>query len=868
MFKLISQQSISFFIVACLSLFIGSIVQAEDWPQYKFDSRHSGDAPTFKIDTTLKLIATKKTSDAIFTSPIIGDGKIFILDGSGKVFCWDQNTLEKLWTYQSPATQNPSTHPSAAGNVNNISTPAYLNGVLHVGTQSGWYLALKGSNGEVVHQLNLGEPIFSAIVVQGEKVYLSTLGSQVYSFTPQGKIRWKWDFVKERLDFHGNRWSGEDWAKRGRRATWRDQFLCSRNIAVHGKTIVLPAGGEVTWLEDAGDQAIHKGSYRGRRESPCTLGLSIGANGNVYRQWHRRDNNGSVEILSLKDGKGESKTLPGTVTSWKSDSLLSFSSVSIRGSDIYRCRPEEENGFNLHREGKTTRTSGYPSISSPILSKDKAIYGGLDGNVYLTSLSQLKTVSKLPTAFGKAVTSPVALSNGKIYFGSEDGYLYIYGANGKAQLPTDSLGLERIRTPLKNKFSDSKFDWFTNFGNFQNTNQTLEMIQPPFKVDWIRRFKGTVKHFSVCGGGRLYTHTAEGQIFAVEQTTGRLLWRRYWPGVHVSFTAPLYYDEHLYIPQAGLKKSLLRCLRASDGKLVWEAPFSGSPSWNRQLPPIVSGNRLIYLFSSGKYTADKWLFEHQSNFGFPKDHRPLLKAWDLKTGDEIWSHDFHEFGSGGDDAGMCLVDGKLYYSCYFGAKKVGGFTCKIDPQSGDLIWNTTEHFTHAGCTISGEVLKGKGTRLYLGGYNPIEGKTNRIWCLDGKDGSLVWKSDPISRAIHVVTPTPNFLFAHSQYKHSYKLDRHTGKVIGQMLKGYNCTRFTFSEPFILGSNMDIYDSKDEMKLLWTGPAVDVLMCVGAFASNGRVYYSSNGGGIQVGLLAGEEARKAKTLNNKIAPTEN
>ena len=34
-------------------------------------------------------------------------------------------------------------------------------------------------------------------------------------------------------------------------------------------------------------------------------------------------------------------------------------------------------------------------------------------------------------------------------------------------------------------------------------------------------------------------HTAEGQIFAVEQETGRLLWRRYNPHVYLSFTAPL-----------------------------------------------------------------------------------------------------------------------------------------------------------------------------------------------------------------------------------------------------------------------------------------------------------------------------------------
>ncbi len=61
-------------------------------------------------------------------------------------------------------------------------------------------------------------------------------------------------------------------------------------------------------------------------------------------------------------------------------------------------------------------------------------------------------------------------------------------------------------------------------------------MRPPLKLKWVRRYEGTFKHLPVCGGGRMYTHTAEGQIFAVEQETGRLLWRRYFPDVYLSFT--------------------------------------------------------------------------------------------------------------------------------------------------------------------------------------------------------------------------------------------------------------------------------------------------------------------------------------------
>ena len=154
-----------------------------------------------------------------------------------------------------------------------------------------------------------------------------------------------------------------------------------------------------------------------------------------------------------------------------------------------------------------------------------------------------------------------------------------------------------------------------------------------------------------------------------------MLWRRYFPGVHICYTSPLYFKERLLVPQAGLAKCRIRCLDAATGELLWEAPFTGSPSWNRQLPPIVHKNHAIYMFGTGRYgkyapkedaTKLEWLFEHQNIPSFPQSHKPLLRAYDVDTGDEVWTRDFSGFGSGGDDAGICLMEATLYYSCYFG----------------------------------------------------------------------------------------------------------------------------------------------------------------------------------------------------------
>ena len=51
-------------------------------------------------------------------------------------------------------------------------------------------------------------------------------------------------------------------------------------------------------------------------------------------------------------------------------------------------------------------------------------------------------------------------------------------------------------------------------------------------------------------------------------------------------------------------------------------------------------------------------------------------------------------------------------------------------------------------------------------------------------------------------------------------DRKTGKVTGSIGHNYACCRFTLSEPYVLGANMDMIDLSRDGKLVSTGPAID------------------------------------------------
>ena len=391
------------FILAADHNYMVPAVVAEDWVQFQFDARHSGNAANRKVALNdLGLQGAVALSDGIYTAPVVADGKVYSVDGAGVAYCLDVASLQVLWKFAGKG---------GPQNCNNVSSPAIAGGYLHFGTTAGFYYVLDRATGAVVAEIDCHEPVFSTPVVGANRVYFATLGSRVYALKPDGGVVWQWDFVKEVIGLQGNRWSGEDWlAFHGARVTWRDHFVCSRDICLIDRTLILPVGGRTLFLEDAGDAARLRGTGKipnlDGDEFPATFGQSADEAGRVYVQWHRRDNVGRVDILRLEgDAVKTGAFVPGTETSIRQESLLSFAPVSIRGNEVFRVRPENGAGLCRHRSGEKRPQvlCGKPAISPPVLTQNHALYGGLDGALHVVPLDGGRAAA-FPTALGAPIT--------------------------------------------------------------------------------------------------------------------------------------------------------------------------------------------------------------------------------------------------------------------------------------------------------------------------------------------------------------------------------------------------------------------------------------------------------------------------------
>lgn len=275
-------------------------------------------------------------------------------------------------------------------------------------------------------------------------------------------------------------------------------------------------------------------------------------------------------------------------------------------------------------------------------------------------------------------------------------------------------------------------DWPTIFGNSQNTSSLQDpKFKPPFRLRWATRIEGQMKSTPVVGGGRVYAQTVNGLITVLDQATGRILWRRFHPGMLPSKneqnrTSPLYAEGRLYY---AYWPGGLNCVDAASGKELWSAPDGARVGGN--FSALCHEGLVFYPF----------LLPVEGG----KSRYIAFKALDAASGKEVWRKEYRDFAvstsalapSPAVSAG-CIGNGVLYVSLAVNEAKrsVGqGLLLALDPKSGKELWKNGQY--QAGGS--------KANVAFFDGKLFVSGLGTPFRCLDAKTGVLLWEVDPGSK---------------------------------------------------------------------------------------------------------------------------
>src|SRR5262245_58653922 len=83
----------------CVVVFSSIGNAAEVWPQLQGNALRSGNAPHLSLQAPLGLIGALPLTDAVRASPVVTEGTVFVVDGSGVVFAIDTDTLKVVWRF-------------------------------------------------------------------------------------------------------------------------------------------------------------------------------------------------------------------------------------------------------------------------------------------------------------------------------------------------------------------------------------------------------------------------------------------------------------------------------------------------------------------------------------------------------------------------------------------------------------------------------------------------------------------------------------------------------------------------------------------------------------------------------------------------
>jgi outer membrane protein assembly factor BamB len=548
-----------------------------------------------------------------------------------------------------------------------------------------------------------------------------------------------------------------------------------------------------------------------------------------YQTWRAEEGSSVVEVWD--------ENLKASVHSWSpsSDNPDGRAIPAYRDGRFYfttrtrlfclNARPPSRNKGILWQS--SDRRSGLNS--SPALSKEYLTIGNDQGSLDFYRLDfdpkrdSSKVVWSFPTSTagkvnGGIVSSP-AISDGRVYFGGEDGILYGLGKGEEAAV------IEAVKPGEAHAWPGKQLkgpEWPTAGGDMGFSFVSPDtQLEPPFRVRWRTRVWGVRKGGVVVADGKVFVAGRSGQLDALDAETGEVIWRYVHPHTG-SFCAPTYAEGKPLVLRGGLGSPGTKgqdgiwCHDASTGELLWHVP---------QPQPTAGYGAAAEGVPAHKGKALACWSDLVGGLH--------LAAYSLTDGKEVWSRHHKELLPAMAKPSVIVTQGAVgadKWFCSFNQmttraeKTKSGLTLALDPVNGDILWKNAEVY------IDGRDRYYTGRVSYRNNLVVVFQQGIAGSALDAETGKFLWKGGNIN--CYAVPLSDAFL--DSQGKTGTISGAYCGAHV--FANGYWYGQAGFNSSLMVARTLAGKQETEVWSWLTQGRS-----CATAAPAYGRLYYCSNEG---------------------------
>ena len=132
-----------------------------EWPMFRYDSLNTGHpSDAYGPKSTPDVDWSVRTSGAIWGSPAVSGGLVYIGNHDGLVYAFDAASGEEVWSYRTGSYVD--------------SSPAVVDGVMYVGSWDNHVYAIDATDGEEMWSYDAGDFVRSSPTVADGVVYIGT----------------------------------------------------------------------------------------------------------------------------------------------------------------------------------------------------------------------------------------------------------------------------------------------------------------------------------------------------------------------------------------------------------------------------------------------------------------------------------------------------------------------------------------------------------------------------------------------------------------------------------------------------------------------------------------------------------------------